>query len=94
MALSDVYESFPDSAPKRVENRPRKRRRLLWILSGIALFLLLSLVILNGPGFRAIGKYAAGRYLGTMGLKGDLKIAGSITGGFTISEVKFEQVSA
>ncbi|NRB73452.1 MAG: translocation/assembly module TamB domain-containing protein [Verrucomicrobiales bacterium] len=94
MALSDVGESSPDSAPKRVENRPRKRSRLRWILSGVALFLLLSLVILNGPGFRAIGKYAAGRYLGTMGLKGDLKIAGSITGGFTISEVKFEQVSA
>ena len=63
-----------------------KLRKLLVIC---AIALPVVLLLLNGPGFRAIGEFAAKKGAATQGLIGSLKIEGTIWSGFSIKDVKF-----
>ncbi len=49
-----------------------------------------GLVWLNGPGFRLIAPRVARHYLENLGLRGNFKIEGNLTGGLSFSELRIE----
>ncbi len=89
MALTDVDESPHDSPPRRAKNRPKSRRRLRWVLGFVAFGLVLLLFVLNGPGFRSIGRLTVKKLAATQGLEGDLTLSGTLWSGFSITEAHF-----
>ncbi len=49
-----------------------------------------GLVWLDGPGLRLIAPRVAGHYLEKAGLRGNFKVAGSLTGGLSFSDLRIE----
>lgn len=45
---------------------------------------------LNGPGFRFLAPRVAAHFLPQVGLRGNFTVAGSLTGGFTLSDLRIE----
>lgn len=81
--VSTLVESPPSSTVS--DPRPQRRRKVRrWIVLGL---LVLSLVWLNGPGFRMLVPPIASHFLKNAGLDGDFKIAGNLAGGFAISDL-------
>ncbi|HEX7262447.1 MAG TPA: hypothetical protein VF258_11635, partial [Luteolibacter sp.] len=82
--MADLENPAPASATP-----PRRRRRFRrWII--FCLILAVGLVWLNGPGMRLIAPYVAVRYLEKAGLRGNFKVAGSLTGGLSFSDLRIE----
>ncbi len=52
--------------------------------------LALGLVWLNGPGLRLIAPSVARHYLEKLGMRGDFKIEGNLTGGLSFSDLRIE----
>jgi len=77
----------PTSKPNvRKRSTSGKLRRFL-IVCVIALPVML--LILNGPGFRAMGEFAVTKLAATQGLEGSLDIDGTIWSGFSLNNVTF-----
>ena len=55
--------------------------------------MLLVLIWLNGPGFRLIAPRVARHYLENLGLRGNFKIEGNLTGGLSFSDLRIESDS-
>src|SRR6478735_7098620 len=70
--------------------KPSRRRRWFRRLIIFCLILVAGLVWLNGPGLRLIAPYVVVRYLEKAGLRGDFKVAGSLTGGLSFSDLRIK----
>ena len=82
-ALEDLEKTVPP-----LETRPKRRRKFRrWIF---AILLLLGLLWLNGPGFRILAPRVAAHFLPQVGLRGNFTVSGSLTGGFTLSDIRIE----
>jgi len=70
---------------------PKKKRRgcLVSSLVFFIVFLPLFALFLNGPGFRTIARYAAGKAAASQGLTGDFEIRGNLWSGFTLNGINF-----
>ena len=55
--------------------------------------LVLGLIWLNGPGLRWLAPRVARHYLENLGLRGDFKIEGNLTGGLSLSDLRIESDS-
>ena len=80
---------MPSTDSKEPTSKPNVRKRSLsGKLRKLGLFCLIAfpilLLLLNGPGFRAIGEFAAKKAAATQGLVGDLDIDGTIWSGFSL----------
>lgn len=77
--------TVPDK--KTPKSRPSRGRRLLrWLGGALALFAGL-LLWLNGPGLRWLAPLAARHFLPKAGLTGDLRVEGSLSHGFAITDL-------
>ena len=81
--LSD-YETAGEQPAGRRKGRRKSRR---WLFAAV---LVLGLAWLNGPGLRLIVPRVAVHFLEKAGLRGDFKVEGSLTGGFSISDLRLE----
>jgi TamB, inner membrane protein subunit of TAM complex len=78
----------PEKKTVPLAPRPKPRRKFRrWIF--IILFLL-GVLWLNGPGFRFLAPRVAAHFLPQVGLRGNFTVAGSLTGGFTLSDLRIE----
>ncbi len=81
-ALLDLENNSADTP------RPRRRRKYLrW--TALTVFIL-ALVWLDGPGLRLIAPSVVLHFLEKAGLRGDFKVEGSLTGGFSFSDLRIE----
>jgi len=88
--LPDDQHAAHSVSPRR---KSAKRRRVLLILALLALVgLPAGLLVLNGPGFRTLGRLAALKWAEATQLQGDLTLDGSLWSGFRISELAFRPV--
>jgi hypothetical protein len=74
------------------EQRPR-RRLLRWFGCLLLVFCLLLAVLLswlNGPGLRWLGPKIATHFLEQAGIKGELRVEGSLTEGISIADLRLE----
>ena len=68
--------------------RPQRRRRYRrWLVLAVSL---LCLVWLNGPGLRLLAPRVALHFIENFGLRGSFNLQGSLSGGFTIADLKLE----
>jgi len=68
--------------------RPQRRRRYRrWLVLAVSL---LCLVWLNGPGLRLLAPRVALHFIEKFGLRGSFNLQGSLSGGFTIADLKLE----
>jgi hypothetical protein len=78
---SMLTATMPEPEEKAPEV-PRKRRRWKrWTFLVLLLLLTIGLVVLNGPGWRWIAGYYAGRYLPELGLTGTVNFEGTLSNG-------------
>jgi hypothetical protein len=70
---------------------PKKKRRgcLVSLLAFFFVILPLLALFLNGPGFRAIARYAGVKAAGSQGLTGDFEVRGNLWSGFTLNGINF-----
>lgn len=71
--------------------RPKKRRVRLrrWILAALIL-IGIGLFWLNGPGLRYIAPRVVAHFLEKAGIRGNIKVGGSLTGGLSFSDLRIE----
>ncbi len=85
--------SSEDAAPVRqpVAAPPSPKRKRLGCLAVFLLSLLalvsVGLLVLNGPGFRAIARFAGLKAAASQGLTGDFRVTGSLWSGFGLEGV-------
>ncbi len=72
------------------EKAPRRKRKFLRWLVGLAVLLGVGLVWLDGPGLRWLGPLAARHFLPKVGFSGDFRIEGSLSRGFAITNLKLQ----
>jgi len=77
-----VEDPQPDESP---QSRPRRRKRR-WLVT-LVLFLA-GAWWLNGPGVRWIGSIALRNALEKVGLTGEFRIKGSLTGGLSLHDIR------
>ena len=78
----------PETSANATEDRPKARRsHWYWIILGLSV---LGLAWANGPGFRWIVPYLAHPFLERAGLRGDFEITGSVSHGFSISNLQVQ----
>lgn len=84
----------PSGGPPPLNRRKSKPKRRLrrWILVVLLLLFPLGLLLLNGPGFRTIARFAAVKYAETQGLEGDLRVTGTLWSGFSITDARFRAI--
>lgn len=68
----------------RVKSRKKYRR---WVILGL---LAIGLIWLNGPGLRWLVPRLAVHYLEKSGIRGDFKVEGSFTAGFSLTDLHLE----
>ena len=72
---------------------PAKRKKRWGCLCLVAGFLLIALIggllILNGPGFRALVRFGGRKAAESQGLRGDLRVTGTLASGFALRDVVF-----
>jgi hypothetical protein len=79
-ALPEPDKSTED---QEVRENPRKRYTF-WVFLSV---LVIGILWLNGPGFRMIAPWMARHYLEKLGIQGDFKVEGRLTGGVVVSEL-------
>lgn len=77
-----------ETATLETAPRPKPRRKLKRWLGLIVI--LLGIVWLNGPGIRWLAPKIASHFLEKAGFQGDFKLHGSLTGGFSITDLQLK----
>lgn len=81
------HETAPPARENQAPPPPRRRKRRARLASGCLvafLLVLVALLILNGPGFRTLARFAGLKAAASQGLTGDFRVLGSIGSGFSI----------
>lgn len=86
-------ESYEKQAEKP-ENHRGCLGRLFRFGAGAFLLLVISLIWLNGPGFRWLGPKVAGYYLSKAGIEGEMSFGGNLVGGVEIYDVNLRSEGA
>lgn len=87
--MSDLDELIAAPPDRPVPKKKRRRGCLVSLLVAIFVFLPLFALFLNGPGFRTLARYAAGKVAGSQGLTGGFEIQGDLWSGFTLNGINF-----
>lgn len=85
--LSAALEDL-ETAADPTELPPKRRRKFRrWLILGL---LLLGLLWFEGPGFRMLAPRVVAHFLQQAGLRGNFSVAGNLTGGLSISDLRIE----
>jgi hypothetical protein len=87
--MLEFEEDPPAREPETVPPTPRRKRRgcLVSLLVFFLILVPLGLVILNGPGFRAIARFAGLKAAASQGITGNFLVDGSLWSGFSLREI-------
>lgn len=80
----------PDKPGPETSGAPKRRGCLVVFLILLFVVFPVTLLLLNGPGFRTLTRIAAVKVAKSQGLTGGLKIDGTLWSGFTLSSVDFD----
>lgn len=84
------HETAPPARKAEPSQAPQRRKKRACLASGCLVVLVLlpiSLLILNGAGFRSLARFAGLKAAASQGLSGDFKVGGSLLSGFSIHSV-------
>lgn len=87
--MSDLDELTAEQPDLPVPKKKKRRGCFVSLLVAVFVFLPLFAVFLNGPGFRSLARYAAGKVAGSQGLTGGFEIRGNLWSGFTLNGINF-----
>lgn len=78
----------PEKTTAPLATRPKRRRKFRrWLILGL---LVLGLLWFNGPGIRMLTPRVVAHFLHQAGLRGNFSVAGNLTGGLSISDLRIE----
>ncbi|HRQ87193.1 MAG TPA: translocation/assembly module TamB domain-containing protein [Bacteroidia bacterium] len=86
--MPEFEDALLDEKAEAVSPKPRRRGCLVVSLCLLLGLPTIFLLILNGPGFRSIARFASLKAAAGQGFSGDFKIEGSLWSGFRLHDIR------